>query len=37
MFLDTEKVQNSLHWQEIGKFEEKRAAAVRQMKSSPIG
>ena len=36
MFLDIEKLKNSLNWQETGKFEEKRAAAGRRMKSIPI-
>ena len=32
MFLDIEEAQNSLNWQETGKFEEKRG-----FQSSPIG
>ena len=36
MFLHIEKAQNSLNWHETAKFEEKRAAAGRRMKSSPI-
>ena len=30
------RLKNSLNWQKTGKFEEKRAATGRQMKSSPI-
>ena len=36
MFLDIDKAQQFLIWQEIGTFEEKGAAAGRRMKSSPI-
>ena len=36
MVLGIEEAQNSLNWQETGKFEQKRAAAGRRMKSSPI-
>ena len=36
IILDIEKAQNSLNWQETGKFEEIRTATGRRMKSSPI-
>ena len=36
MIFDIEEAQNSLNSQETGKFEEKKAAAGRRMKSSPV-